>query len=76
MTQYLWLIAPSSTFHISAKFDFPTVPMKLMNTQYMTKKEKDKLKKKQERLDHCLDLLEIDEMEFLTMFRDDPTRVR
>ena len=50
--------------------------MKLMNTQYMTKKEKDKLKKKQERLDHCLDLLEIDEMEFLTMFRDDPTRVR
>ena len=42
----------------------------------MTKKEKDKLKKKQERLDHCLELLEIDEKEFLTMFRDDPSRVR
>ena len=26
---------------ISANFDFPTVPLKLMNTQYMTKKEKD-----------------------------------
>ena len=61
---------------ISAKFDFPNVPLKLMNTQNMTKKEKDKLKKKQERLDHCLGLLEIDEKEFLTMFRDDPSRVR
>ena len=46
-----------------------------MNTQYMTKKEKDKLKKKQEKLDHCLELLEIDEKEFLHLMRDDPAKV-
>ena len=63
------------TFYISAKFDFPTVPLKLMNTQYMTKKEKDKLKKKQEKLDHCLELLEIEEKEFLHLMRDDPSKV-
>ena len=46
-----------------------------MNTQYMTKKEKDKLKKKQEKLDHCLELLEIEEKEFLHLMRDDPSKV-
>ena len=41
----------------------------------MKKKDKDELKKKQENLEMCLDLLEIDEDEFYRLLRDEPTKV-
>lgn len=37
----------------------------------MSRKEKDKLKKKQEKLDNALETLEIDETEFLSLLRND-----
>lgn len=50
--------------------------MKLLDTNNMSKREKDKLKKKQEQLDHCLDVLQIDDDEFYSILRDEPARVR
>ena len=47
-----------------------------MKTTTLTKKEKDKLKKKQDQLEDCLEILGIDENEFYMLFRDDPDRVR
>ena len=58
------------------KFELPPVPMKLMDTRKMTKKEKDKLKIKQDNLETCLLTLEIDENEFYSLLRDEPSKVK
>ena len=46
-----------------------------MNTRRMSKKDKDKIKKKQEKLDKCLKILGINQSEFLALLRDDPSKV-
>ena len=55
--------------------DLPSVPLKLMNTRRLSKKDKDKIKKKQEKLDKCLKILGINQSEFLALLRDDPSKV-
>jgi hypothetical protein len=41
----------------------------------MTKKERDLLKKQQEKLEHALEMLEIDQQQFMTMLREDRKQV-
>ena len=61
---------------IASKYDFPSVPMKLLNTTNMTRKQKDKIRKKQEKLDRTLETIGIEEKTFLAVFRDNPMEVR
>lgn len=42
----------------------------------MNKREKDKLKKKQGNLEKCLEILQIEDMEFYAILRDEPSKVR
>ena len=49
--------------------------MKLLNTTNMTRRQKDKIRKKQEKLDRTLETLGVEEHEFLETFRDKPTEV-
>ena len=60
----------------ASKYDFPSVPMKLMNTTNMTRKQKDKIRKKQEKLDRTLETIGIEENIFLEVYRDRPMEVR
>ena len=50
--------------------------MKLMNTTNMTRKQKDKIRKKQEKLDRTLETIGIEENIFLEVYRDRPMEVR
>ena len=50
--------------------------MKLLNTTNMTRKQKDKIRKKQEKLDRTLETIGIEEKIFLEIFRDRPMEVR
>ena len=50
--------------------------MKLLNTTNMTRKQKDKIRKKQEKLDRTLETIGIEEKNFLEVFRDRPMEVR
>ena len=50
--------------------------MKLLNTTNMTRKQKDKIRKKQEKLDRTLETIGIEEKTFLAVFRDNPMEVR
>ena len=59
----------------ASKYDFPSVPMKLLNTTNMTRKQKDKIRKKQEKLDRTLETIGIEEKQFLEVFRDRPMEV-
>ena len=61
--------------NIAKKYDFPAVPMKLMNTSKMSRERKDKLKKQQKKLEKCLDVLGVNEHEFYVLFRDNPEKV-
>ena len=61
---------------IASKYDFPSVPMKLLNTTNMTRKQKDKIRKKQEKLDRTLETIGIEENIFLEVYRDRPMEVR
>ena len=49
--------------------------MKLLNTTNMTRRQKDKIKKKQEKLDRTLETIGIEEKIFLEVFRDRPMEV-
>ena len=49
--------------------------MKLLNTTNMTRKQKDKIRKKQEKLDRTLETIGIEEKQFLEVFRDRPMEV-
>lgn len=60
----------------ATKYDFPSVPMKLMNTTNMTRKQKDKIRKKQEKLDRTLETIGIEENIFLEVYRDRPMELR
>jgi len=60
----------------ASKYDFPSVPMKLLNTTNMTRKQKDKIRKKQEKLDRTLETIGIEEKQFLEVFRDRPMELR
>ena len=50
--------------------------MKLLNTTNMTRKQKDKIRKKQEKLDRTLETIGIEENIFLEVYRDRPMEVR
>merc|ERR1712156_377550 len=60
----------------STKYDLPSIPMKLVNTTTFSKKQKEKLRKKQEKLDRVLETLGVEEYEFLETFRDKPLELR
>jgi len=60
----------------ASKYDFPSVPMKLLNTTNMSRKQKDKIRKKQEKLDRTLETIGIEEKTFLAVFRDNPMELR
>ena len=71
------LISGTFFYYVTAsKYDFPSVPMKLMNTTNMTRKQKDKIRKKQEKLDRTLETIGIEENIFLEVYRDRPMEVR
>ena len=59
----------------ASKYDFPTIPMKLLNTTNMNRRQKDKIRKKQEKLDRTLETIGIEEKTFLEVFRDRPMEV-
>ena len=69
---FIYLLTLSS---IATKYDLPSVPLKLMNTTNMTRKQVEKMKKKQEKLDRVLLTLGVDDKKFLQTFRDDPMEV-
>merc|ERR1712156_148103 len=60
----------------ATKYDLPSIPMKLVNTTTFSKKQKEKLRKKQEKLDRVLETLGVEEYEFLETFRDKPLELR
>ena len=64
-------------YYVTAlKYDFPSVPMKLLNATNMPRKQKDKIRKKQENIDRTLETIVIEENTFLEVFRDMPMMVR
>ena len=56
-------------------FDFPKCPISMMNTRNLSKKEKDKLKKQQEKLDHALAMLQIEQYHFFHLIKEGPEEV-
>ena len=60
----------------ASKYDFPLVPMKLLNATNMPRKQKDKIRKKQENIDRTLKTIVIEENTFLEVFRDMPMEAR
>ena len=76
ITYYKKIIVLPFLFSIAAtKYDLPSIPMKLVNTTTFSKKQKEKLRKKQEKLDRVLETLGVEEYEFLETFRDKPLEV-
>ena len=47
----------------------------MMNTRNLSKKEKDKLKKQQEKLDHALAMLQIEQYHFFHLIKEGPEEV-
>ena len=71
------LISGTFFYYVTAsKYDFPLVPMKLLNATNMPRKQKDKIRKKQENIDRTLETIVIEENTFLEVFRDMPMEVR
>ena len=77
------VVLMSGTFYLfffyyvtALKYDFPSVPMKLLNATNMPRKQKDKIRKKQENIDRTLETIVIEENTFLEVFRDMPMEVR
>ena len=60
----------------ASKYDFPLVPMKLLNATNMPRKQKDKIRKKQENIDRTSGTIVIEENTFLEVFRDMPMEAR
>ena len=57
-------------------FDFPKCPISMMDTRNMSKKEKDKLKKQQEKLDHALAMLQIEQYHFFHLIKEGPNQAK
>ena len=64
-----------SLFYFHLDFDFPKCPISMMNTRNLSKKEKDKLKKQQEKLDHALAMLQIEQYHFFHLIKEGPEEV-